>query len=99
MEGLGSSLLPRMGREWVTSIFEYRSDYRDLALDGRHWRAQFGGSSGPGPKMGGYVCCGPILYVMFRLTMLATALSFLAIEFVRALPFLTDDRLPTPHGL
>lgn len=55
------------------SMFEWRADMRDLALDGRHWRAQFGGTSGPGPKMGGYVCCGPGMYVFFRLVMLASA--------------------------
>lgn len=48
-------------------FFEYAADYRDLALDGRHWRAQFGGSSGRGPKMGAYVLCSPVLYTLFRL--------------------------------
>jgi len=71
----------RTGGQWM-STFEYRADMRDLALDGRHWRAQFGGSSGSGPKMGGYVLCGPSMYVFFRLTM---ALSVFALFYAELL--------------
>jgi len=61
-------------------MFEYTADMRDLALDGRHWRAQFGGSSGAGPKMGGYVCCGPTMYVLFRLVMAAAVITIFPLD-------------------
>jgi len=82
---LGSLLSPTraLAREWLGSTFEFRQDFRDLALDGRHWRAQFGGSSGPGPKMGGYVCCGPMLYVLFRLTMFSSVAGIVAVEIAK----------------
>ena len=60
------------------TVFEYAADFRDLALDGRHWRAQFGGASSPkAPKMGAYLCCGARTYPLFRLAMAGLAACFL----------------------
>lgn len=73
----------RGGGQWM-STFEYRADMRDLALDGRHWRAQFGGSSSPtGQKTGGYVLCGPFMYVVFRFLMFATVGTIIGVELGR----------------
>jgi len=58
-------------------FFEYTADYRDLALDGRHWRAQFGGSSGRTPKMGAYVCCGPMAFCALRICLFFVTLGLL----------------------
>ena len=51
------------------AAFEYRADRKDLELDGRHWRELFGGATGSGPKMGAYIVCGPVAYVVFRILM------------------------------
>ena len=65
-------------------LFEYAFDYRDLALDGRHWRAQFGGSSSPNaPKMGAYICCGPRLYPFFRFVLAGFASALFAFRFIQ----------------
>jgi len=62
-------------------LFEYKYDYRDLALDGRHWRAQFGGSSSPkAPKMGAYICCDATFYPGFRLVLAGFAIAVLALR-------------------
>jgi hypothetical protein len=62
-------------------FFEYASDYRDLALDGRHWRAQFGGSSNPKQgNMGAYICCDANLYPFFRLCLAGFTAVFLGIR-------------------
>ena len=48
-------------------LFEWAADWRDLELDGRHWRAQFGGSSSArSPRVGAYVCCGAWSYCVSR---------------------------------
>jgi len=48
-------------------LFEYSADYRDLRLDGRHWQAQFGGSSRPTDEsVGAYVCCNSCAYALTR---------------------------------
>jgi len=39
-DGTGAPSLAS-GGHWM-GMFEYTADMRDLALDGRHWRAQFG---------------------------------------------------------
>ena len=62
-------------------LFEYGADYRDLALDGRHWRAQFGGASSPrAPKMGAYICCDANLYPLFRLVLAALSVTMLMLR-------------------
>lgn len=73
--------------EWLSS-FELHADMRDLALDGRHWRAQFGGSSGAGPKMGAYICCGPLAYALFRLLLASATIVTLVFELVCETPLL-----------
>ena len=57
--------------------FEYRADFKDLELDGRHWRELFGGASGGGKKLGAFCCCGPMAFVFFRVLMAALAISIL----------------------
>ena len=69
-------------------LFEYTQDFRDLALDGRHWRAQFGGSSSPkSPKMGAYICCDANFYPWFRIV-LAVRTSSAAASNLHLPPFL-----------
>jgi len=66
-------------------LFEWSADYRDLALDGRHWRAQFGGSSGKAaPKMGAYICFDATFYPGFRLALAGVAAVLFA---MRAMEF------------
>merc|ERR1711924_144434 len=56
-------------------------DYRDLGLDGRHWRAQFGGASNPNaPKIGAYVCCDATFYPGFRLILAGLTITVLAMR-------------------
>ena len=51
-------------------LWEWDADYNDLRLDGRHWRAQFGGASSPtAPKVGAYVLCGSSLFAFTRLVL------------------------------
>ena len=64
------------------SFFEYGADYRDLQLDGRHWRAQFGGSSAPErPKMGAYMCFGAFGYACCRLLLAVASSALFALRF------------------
>lgn len=67
-ESASKSLLapqpPAIGRRW---IFEYGADWRDLRLDGRHWQAQFGGSSHVAQEsVGAYVCCNGVWFALSR---------------------------------
>ena len=61
-------------------FFEMAADRRDLSLDGRHWQAQFGGSSGRGPKMGAFVCFGPMLFALVRLAFAVGAVGFFCLR-------------------
>jgi len=63
-------------------FFEYAADDRDLAHDGRHRRAQFGGSSGRSPKMGAYVCCGPLVFACVRIVLFIVAAGVCAVRFI-----------------
>ena len=47
--------------------WDVKADMDDLALDGKHWREQFGGGIGDGPQMGAFVFFGPMAFVIFRL--------------------------------
>ena len=47
--------------------WDARADMDDLALDGRHWREQFGGGLGGGPKMGAICLLNGPAYVLFRI--------------------------------
>lgn len=69
------------GEIYGLAAYEWRADRRDLLLDGRHWRELFGGSIGDAPRLGGYVCCGPAAYTVFRGV---CALSVIAILILRA---------------
>lgn len=78
---LGAPLAPPgAGPVARRAAFEYAADWRDLHLDGRHWRAQFGGSSGRSAKMGAYICCDFRLYVLVRLLIAAAAVAFLGVR-------------------
>ena len=56
--------------------WDVRADTEDLALDGKHWREQFGGAVGDGPQMGAFVLLGPMGFVAFRL-LLALGAGFI----------------------
>ena len=75
------------GEGCLLVAYEWKVDRRDLVLDGRHWRELYGGSIGDAPKLGAYVCCGPSMFMFFRLLTAATAIAIFGLRLVR-----THDR-------
>jgi len=61
-------------------VLQYAADFRDLSLDGKHWQAQFGGSSGRGPKMGAYICCNETTYPLMRFIACVAAVSMITLR-------------------
>ena len=82
-------------------LFEWQADWRDLALDGRHWRAQFGGSSSPrSPRVGAYVLCGPVGYCVTRVIIMLLTWTLLLFRLLGtyARPGVGDTLFPGVHA-
>lgn len=67
-------------------VLQYSADWRDMELDGKHWRAQFGGSNGRAPRTGAYVFFSATTYAPVRLLLALGAVALFTVRIVRAAP-------------
>jgi len=72
-------------------VLQYSADWRDTELDGKHWRAQFGGSNGRGPNTGAYVFFSAAAYAPVRLLLALGAIALFVVRIVDYTRRLDDD--------
>jgi len=72
-------------------VLQYSADWRDMELDGKHWRAQFGGSNGRAPRTGAYVFFSATTYAPVRLLLALGAVALFTVRIVDYNRRLDDD--------